>query len=297
MIVTKYSNDTKTNEWLNSVSRVEKINTAVSKVYDFLEEKDYEVIAVCAYGSMNYLCDDENSDVDIYAIIVPDGNYYILGHIIGKTYSGTLGAPDGRSEIKLVPIHEFVKKLLNMDLQTLEILFTQWKLINPKYYVEFSKFLTLKEDFGRYDELKYLYNILGAFTTTHNHILKTCDLYERDDIMYDKQIYQAYRLMRTGIYYCHGELLSKALIPWTKETLDETRTWKYRPTSRKNYEDKLDILREKYEFEIRQRYFDIKEEYEKNNTLNTIEKQELKNSAEDFAKKIIFQKLKTEMEF
>ena len=297
MIMTKYSNNVKTNEWLNSIARIKKINTAISNAYDFLEGKDYEVVAVCAFGSMNYLCDNENSDTDIYAIIIPEANFYIWGNVVGKTYSGTIGASDNKSEIKLVPIHIFVKKLINMDLQTIEILFTQWKLINPKYYVEFNNILSLREEFAKYDKPKYLYNILSAFGTTYNNVMKSCDLYEKYDIMYNKQIYQAYRLMQTGFYYSHDELFENSLVPWTPETLDEARTWKYQSTFQKNYVDKLAILKENYEFQIRKDYFSIKEDYEKNNILESFEKQELKNTAENFAKKIIFQKLKEEMEF
>ena len=295
MYMVEYSNNVETNEWLNSSTRAKKITTALLNHYNFLLDKGYEVVAIFPFGSMNYLCDDENSDVDIYAIIVPEANYYIWGHVIGKTYSGIIKAPDGRSEIKLVPVQDFTKKLLNMDLQTLEVLFSKWNIITPKYYVSLNKILNKKYDFARYDEPKYLYSLLGAFTTTRNHVIKTCDLYEPNDIMYDKQMYQALRLMKTGLYYIHREMFDKALVPWTKETLDEIRTWKYQPTSQKNYMNGLSKLRENYEDEIRQSYFDIKDEYEKNNTLESLEKQNLKSIAENFAKEIILQRIKEEL--
>ena len=133
MIMTKYSNNTETNEWLNSIARTKKINTAISNAYNFLEEKGYEVVAVFPYGSMNYNCDDEGSDTDIFAIIVPDIDYYVFGQSNERPYKGTLQVSSG--EIKLVPINNYVYKLLDMDLQSIEILFAKWNLINPKYYV------------------------------------------------------------------------------------------------------------------------------------------------------------------
>ena len=290
-----YSNNDEVNKWLNSTERVNKITKALSDAYYFLKGQDYEVVAVFPYGSMNYNCDDEGSDTDIFAIIVPDIDYYVFGQSDKRPYKGTLQVSSG--EIKLVPINNYVYKLLDMDLQSIEVLFSKWRLINPKYYVEIITLLSRKQEYARYNEPKYLYNILGAIQTTRNHVLGKCDLYEPDSVMQEKQMYQVYRLTMTGMRYCDCYDFNTVIVPWVGSQLDEARDWKVKYHLQKRYKDALEFLRENREDDIREVQKSFAKSYEENKTLKSDDKIELKNLALEMAKTMVATKFYENKEF
>lgn len=292
-----YSNNDEVNKWLNSTERVNKITKALVESYYCLEQQGDEVVAVFPFGSMNYNCDDEGSDTDIFAIIIPDIDYYVFGRSEKKSYKGTLSNPLGYGDIKLVPINNYIYKLLDMDLQSIEILFTKWNLINPKYYVEMSALLNRKQEYARYNESKYLYNILGAIQATRNHVLGKCDLYEPDSVMQEKQMYQVYRLTMTGMRYCECYDFNTVIVPWVGNQLDEARGWKVKYHLQKRYKDALEFLRENREDDIREVQGSFAKSYEDNKTLKSDDKIELKNLALEMAKTMVATKFYENKEF
>ena len=280
-----YSNDDEVNKWLNSTERVNKITKALADAYYFLKEQDYEVVAVFPYGSMNYNCDDEGSDTDIFAIIIPDIDYYVFGQSDKRPYKGTLQISNG--EIKLVPINNYVYKLLDMDLQSIEVLFSKWNLINPKYYVEMSTLLSRKQEYAHYNEPKYLYNILGAIQTTRNHVLGKCDLYEPNSIMQDKQMYQVYRLTIMGRRYCDCYNFEDVILPWIGKQLDEARDWKNGFHIQEHFRKALESLKDKREADIKEIQESFAKSYDENKILESDEKVQLKNLAIEMAQTIV----------
>ena len=87
-----------------------------------------QVLGIFLYGSQNYGIDTEESDVDTKAIIVPTINDLCLE----KTVSRELHLDNGEHcEVK--DIREMVKMIKKQNINFIEILYTNYCLINPKY--------------------------------------------------------------------------------------------------------------------------------------------------------------------
>lgn len=108
--------------------------------YIFLAGK-YEVVGLFVFGSQNYETHTVESDVDIKAIVMPKVDDLLLGNFeVKETYkrdNGELTVFDIKS------MHDNIKKL---NINFLEILFTEYRIINPTYKDLWFDMITLRED-------------------------------------------------------------------------------------------------------------------------------------------------------
>ena len=87
-----------------------------------------QLLGVFVYGSQNYNIATENSDVDTKAILIPN----IHDLVLGKPVSRELHLDNGEHcEVK--DIREMIKMFAKQNINFIEILFTKYYLINPKY--------------------------------------------------------------------------------------------------------------------------------------------------------------------
>ncbi len=85
----------------------EKIFEILNKYKRILEDKGYKVIYVGLYGSQNYNLDDEESDIDCKAIILPT----LHDIIFRKVTSTTVECDEGNIDVKdLVTYYDVIKK-------------------------------------------------------------------------------------------------------------------------------------------------------------------------------------------
>lgn len=89
------------------MGKQQEIFKVLSNYKKTLEEKGYKVIYIGLYGSQNYNLDDELSDIDAKAIILPT----LHDIIFRKTTSKTIENETGEIDVKdLVTYYEVVKK-------------------------------------------------------------------------------------------------------------------------------------------------------------------------------------------
>lgn len=85
----------------------EEIFKTLSEYKKILEEKGYNVIYIGLYGSQNYNVDDELSDIDAKAIILPT----LHDIIFRKVTSTTIECKDGTIDIKdLITFYDVIRK-------------------------------------------------------------------------------------------------------------------------------------------------------------------------------------------
>lgn len=85
----------------------ERIFKTLSNYKKILEEKGYKVLYIGLYGSQNYNVDDELSDIDAKAIVLPTLTDIIHRKVISKTYECENGAIDCKD---LVTFYDVIKK-------------------------------------------------------------------------------------------------------------------------------------------------------------------------------------------
>ena len=85
----------------------EKIITELMHRKEILESKGYHVIYIGLYGSQNYNLDDEYSDIDVKAIILPS----LHDIIFRKVTSKTIECENGNIDVKdLLTFYDVIKK-------------------------------------------------------------------------------------------------------------------------------------------------------------------------------------------
>lgn len=85
----------------------QEIFKTLSKYKSILEEKGYNVIYIGLYGSQNYNVDDEESDVDCKAIVMPTLHDIIFRKVTSKTIECENGAIDVKD---LITFYDVIRK-------------------------------------------------------------------------------------------------------------------------------------------------------------------------------------------
>lgn len=97
------------------------------KIYN-LDDNSWFVI--CLQGSQNYGIADEESDIDSKLLVIPT----LDDLIFNKTpISHTLEMPDNKEHIDVKDIREYFKIVRKSNINFVEIFFTDYYIVNPKY--------------------------------------------------------------------------------------------------------------------------------------------------------------------
>lgn len=115
------------------MSRNEKIMSRVREHYDELISMGYEVVGIFLQGSQNYdldIYDDEyTSDIDTKAIVLPSFDDIVFG----RSPKSTTHVRKNNEHIDIKDIRVWVDMWAKQNISYLEILFTDFCIINEKY--------------------------------------------------------------------------------------------------------------------------------------------------------------------
>lgn len=130
-------------------SREEFIMSCVQEHYDEAVSLGYEVVAVFLQGSQNYCCDiyteEYRSDIDTKAIILPSLDDIVRG---SSPFSHT-HVRANNEHIDIKDIRVMFENFRKQNSSYLEILFTDFKIINPKYEALMTELLSQAENIAR----------------------------------------------------------------------------------------------------------------------------------------------------
>lgn len=185
------------------MTREERIMQRVSLHYNYATQKYgvENVLGVFLYGSQNYNCDLENSDVDTKCILISD-LYHLALHPYKTTnlyvYSEEREEPEF---CECMTIQHMVANWKKQNPNFLEVMFTQFACINPMYYDEWARFL-IKEG---YREKIARYDVRAGVLSVAHQAINTI----HQNPMNGKKIGNAVRLVRllenytAGVDYAH----------------------------------------------------------------------------------------------
>ena len=91
--------------------------------------KDWFVI--CLQGSQNYNMADAESDIDSKVLVIPSLEDIVLNR---KPISHTLEMPDNQEHVDCKDVREYFKIFRKSNINFVEILFTDYFIVNNKYY-------------------------------------------------------------------------------------------------------------------------------------------------------------------
>ena len=132
--------------------------------------KEENILGIFAYGSQNYNLDTEDSDWDTKAIVVPSFRDLVLEDTVSEQieiyniYNGIYCCDkDSTGEhCEVKDIREMVNMFKKQNINFIEILFTEYKWINPIYKDIWKKYFEdNRERIAYYDMYKTLESICG----------------------------------------------------------------------------------------------------------------------------------------
>jgi hypothetical protein len=197
-------------------SREEFIMSCVQEHYDEAVSLGYEVVAVFLQGSQNYCCDiyteEYRSDIDTKAIILPSLDDIIRG---SSPFSHT-HVRANNEHIDIKDIRVMFENFRKQNSSYLEILFTDFKIINPKYEALMAELLSQAENIARAHPNQALRCFSGmsmeklkALTHPYPSIKDKIDKFGYDP----KQLHHILRLNEFVKRYIAGESFKDCLKP------------------------------------------------------------------------------------
>src|SRR5574344_306698 len=182
----------------------------------------YEWVGVFLQGSQNYNLDYENSDIDSKAIILPSFEDFVLNNKpVSYTHIMKNDEHVDFKDIRLM-IDCFYKQNVNF----VEILFTKYRIINPKYADIFQKILDVRERIGRYNNYATVNCIAGmslekqkALCHPYPTLIEKIKKYGYDA----KQLHHILRMDEFLERWINGELYADCLISKKREYLKDIK--------------------------------------------------------------------------
>lgn len=193
----------------------------IKEHYNFIKDK-YEVMGIFLQGSQNYELDiydkDYKSDIDTKAIIIPN----LQDIVLNKNPISTTLVLDNNEHIDLKDIRIMFDTFKKQNINFVEVLFTKYKIINPKYKDLWKELVSKREEIARLDFNKALNCQAGmsqqkyiALKHPYPTIIDKINKYGYDP----KQLHHILRMNDFIKKYVKGISYEKCLIPDNKEYL------------------------------------------------------------------------------
>lgn len=182
----------------------------------FTEAKEYfsdnNIVGLFLQGSQNYGLDTPHSDIDTKLIITPSFKDLALNH---KPVSTThVRANDERIDFK--DIRLYIETFRKQNLNFLEILFTDYFIINPMYVNSWNKLLDAREEIARMNPFRAVKSMKGIALEKY-HAMEHPYPSKLDVLAkygYDpKQLHHLVRVDNYLTRYINGESYKDCLVP------------------------------------------------------------------------------------
>ena len=192
------------------MNREEKIMQRVQEHYDYLQSLGYEVVCVCLQGSQNYGLDEYSdeymSDIDTKAIVLPPLDDFIAA----APPVSTVVIMDNNEHAEVKDIRIMFDMFKKANISYIELLFTEFKIINPEWAEFIEPLFANRELISKYNRNQFLRCIAGmamekrkALCHPYPNLIEKIDKYGYDG----KQLHHCVRLYNFIERFVNGESL------------------------------------------------------------------------------------------
>lgn len=210
------------------MTREEKIMKRMREHYERGVELygESRIVGLFLQGSQNYGLDYENSDIDTKLIITPT----LEDIIFNRKPVSTTHVMENEEHLDAKDIRLYIQTFRKQNLNFLEILFTEFKIVNPQYEEMWNVLVEHREEIARYNEFQAIKSMKGIamekyHAMEHPYPSKVDVLAEWG---YDPK--QLHHLLRVEEYigrYINGERYEDCLQPYNKEYLVKVKRGYY----------------------------------------------------------------------
>ena len=200
----------------------DKIMKRLQENYNTVVNQGYEIVGVFLQGSQNYELEYKGSDIDCKAVVLPKFNDFVLNNkMISTTH-----VLENNEHIDLKDIRLMFDCFKKQNINFVEILFTKYKIINPKYESFWKRLVDSNELIARYNNYSSVTCMSGMtlekYKALEHPYPATMDKIEKYG--YDpKQLHHIIRLNEFIKRYISGEAYKDCLISKNKEYLIEVK--------------------------------------------------------------------------
>lgn len=183
----------------------------VEQHYNEITSRGYEVVGVFLQGSQNYKLEHSGSDVDTKAILLPSFDDFCLGY----SPISTTHVRDNNEHTDLKDVRLMFECFKKQNINFIEILFTDYKVINPKYQDIFQPMLDNRELIARYNNYASVNALYGMVLQKYKALEHPYpSLVEKiEKFGYDpKQLHHILRLSEFMVRYINEESYQSSLI-------------------------------------------------------------------------------------
>ena len=192
------------------MNREEKIMQRVQEHYDYLQSLGYEVVCVCLQGSQNYGLDEYSdeymSDIDTKAIVLPPLDDFIAA----SPPVSTVIIMDNNEHAEVKDIRVMFEMFKKANISYIELLFTDFKIINPEWAEFIEPLFANRELISKYNRNQFLRCIAGmakekrkALCHPYPNLIEKIEKYGYDG----KQLHHCVRLYNFIKRFIYGESL------------------------------------------------------------------------------------------
>lgn len=186
--------------------------------YKIVEDMGYEIVGIFLQGSQNYELAYEDSDIDCKAILLPKFNNFVLNH---KPIS-TTHVLENDEHIDLKDIRLMFECFKKQNINFVEILFTKYKIMNPKYEKLYQPMFDNNEMIARYNNYASVNCIAGmsmekykALEHPYPSLINKIEKYGYDG----KQLHHQIRLSEFMERWINGERYADCLVSKQRDYL------------------------------------------------------------------------------
>lgn len=194
------------------------IQQRIESDYQYVESLGYKVLGVFLQGSQNYGLAYEGSDIDTKCIVLPSFEDFCLNK---KPTSTTLVLPSNE-HIDLKDIRLMFDCFKKQNVNFVEILFTQYRKLNPEFEKLYMPMFDNAEAIARYNNYAFINCMAGmsmekykALEHPYPTLVEKIEKYGYDP----KQLHHIVRMNEFMIRYIDGESYSDCLVSKKAEYL------------------------------------------------------------------------------
>lgn len=155
------------------------------------------ILGIFYQGAANYGLDTVNSDVDTKCLIIPT----IEDLAFNKKPVSYTHVLDNNEHIDFKDVRLYINEFRKQNINFLEILYTDYYYVNPKYQFFWNKLISKRDEITHYDEFRALKGMLGMMQNEINRTFKPTE--GRKEIIekfgYDPKCFS--HLSRLRIFY------------------------------------------------------------------------------------------------
>lgn len=206
------------------------IKTASGIQEHYLESKQYfaenNIVGIFLQGSQNYGLETEDSDIDTKLITTPTLNEFIYN----RKPMSTTHFRANKEHIDFKDIRLMFDTFRKQNLNFIEILFTDYKIINPMYTKEWNKLIAANEIIAHYNPYFAVKAMSGIALGKRYALTKETETHKEAFEKFDYDPKQLYQLVRIDEYldkYIAGAPYKECLCPANPQYLKDIKTGLY----------------------------------------------------------------------